>query len=899
MLRIAVLIGAAALLAWGQVASAQEGARRDEGAADTPAPTLTRAPALVESAAPVYPPEALEAGREAAVTVRIPIDATGMVTQVDVVEPVGHGFDEAAVAAAEQYVFSPAEWDGVPGPIIVETVIHFTIEEEEAPPPPPPPVPDPAQQEDPAAVGPPSHGGDYRLPVTVSGEAVERGSRRKLSGVIVSIAELGMDAVTDERGRFYFHGVPAGTYRVLGVDDRYDRLERSLVLRPEEQSVELRLWMRARGGSPYETIVEGEREVLEVTRRTLQRRQLTTVPGTFGDPIRVVQSLPGLARSPFATGLLLIRGSNPDDSGIFIDGHRVPQIFHFLGGPSILNAEFLDTLHLYPGGYPARFGRAIGGIVAVETRSSKSDGVHGSADIDLLDASGYVRFPVGERGSLAVAGRRSYIDLMLGLFLPEPDPGETLIVVPVYHDYQVRYDHDLREHGEASLFVIGSSDVLDVLSKDAEDESSLDLNTSVAFLRLIGSYRRPIAGGLRLTISPAYGRDSVGFSSSQADADEVFTRGQVVQDTLGYRMRVDGRVSRRLVVDAGIDIESRVTEYEALVPRNDDFASVGGQVDAPPELFERRIDMLAYGLHADLGWDVTESLRLVPGLRLDGYWLAGETRYTADPRLVARYRLNERWLAKGYAGMFHQAPQPEAFDTLFGNPDVLLERAVHVGVGGEWAPAKLWTVDAEAYFVDRYDLAVFTSDVEVDPDSGRVTPLNFVSEAVGDTIGMELMIKREVSRNLYGWLSYTLSRSRRQRGPDSALTASFFDQRHVLNAVASYKLDSGWEIGSRFRLATGVPETPIVGSTFDVDGNGYRPVRGEAFSTRVKTFHQLDLRVEKTWVFNHFTMGAYLDIQNLLSIENVEAIQYDYRFRETAPVTSVPFLPTFGIRGQW
>src|SRR5690606_16588816 len=127
---------------------------------------------------------ALEAGLAAAVTVRIHIDDTGVVTQVDVVTPVGNGFDEAAVEAAEQYVFTPAEWDGTPGPIIVETTIHFTIQQEEEPEPEPPPPAESEAAPDPAAQGPPAHGGDFRQPITVSGEAVERGSRRTLSGVI-------------------------------------------------------------------------------------------------------------------------------------------------------------------------------------------------------------------------------------------------------------------------------------------------------------------------------------------------------------------------------------------------------------------------------------------------------------------------------------------------------------------------------------------------------------------------------------------------------------------------------------------------------------------------------------------------------------------------------------------
>ena len=162
--------------------------------------------------------------------------------------------------------------------------------------------------------------------------------------------------------------------------------------------------MRPRGGNPYETVVEGEREVLEVTRRTLQRQQLTSVPGTFGDPIRVIQTLPGMQRAPFGLGLLLVRGSNPDDTGIYVDGHEVPSLFHFLGGPSIFNAEMLDSIDLYPGGFPARFGRHHGGAVALELRPTKSDGVHGSAKVDFIDAGGYLRAPISE-GRL-VRGRR-------------------------------------------------------------------------------------------------------------------------------------------------------------------------------------------------------------------------------------------------------------------------------------------------------------------------------------------------------------------------------------------------------------------------------------------------------------------------------------------------------------
>lgn len=373
---------------------AQEGARREEGEKVEPAtpPKLTAPPRLLEAATPEYPPDAERAGLTAEVKVRIRIEADGSVSRVDVVEPVGNGFDEAAQKAVGAYRFSPAEWDGVAGAIEVSTVIHFVLEEKVAE----PTVDDSekspgdkSEDEIPSGVtvGPPEHGGDMGEPISVSGVALERGTRRKLAGVIVAIAELNVEAVSDKQGRFFFHGVPAGKFKIVAVADRFDRFGRSFEI-ADNEGLDLKLYMRPLGGNPYETVVEGEREALEVTRRTLVREQLTTVPGTFGDPIRVIQSLPGLARTPFVTGFLLIRGSNPDDSGVFFDGHRVPLLFHFLGGPSVLNAEFVGQIDLYPGGFPARYGRSIGGIVSVDSRSSKSEGVHGSVDIDLLDAGG-------------------------------------------------------------------------------------------------------------------------------------------------------------------------------------------------------------------------------------------------------------------------------------------------------------------------------------------------------------------------------------------------------------------------------------------------------------------------------------------------------------------------------
>ena len=885
MLRVVVALIASCAVAYAQGSGAAP--------APTPAPapgTVTKPPALIQAVAPEYPPAALAAGKTAQVKVRIHIDAAGLVTQVDVVTPVGDGFDEAAVAAAMQYVFEPAEIDGKPGPIIVETTIGFVIEqrEEPEPPPPPPPVHD--------APGPPNHAGSMALPITLEGVALERGTRKQLAGVIVSITELGLDAVTGEDGTFYFHDVPPGHYQVIAVDPRYDRFERPVVIEKRE-TLEVRLWMRPRGGNPYETIVEGEREQLEVTRRTLRRQQMTSVPGTFGDPIRVIQTLPGLQRPPFGLGLLLVRGSNPDDTGIFVDGHEVPSLFHFLGGPSIFNADMLESIDLYPGGFPSRFGRHHGGVVALETRPTKSDGVHGAAKVDLIDSGGYVRAPITKDVSAAIAGRRSYIDLILPLVLPEPSAGSQRIVTPVYYDYQGRVDWNLHEHGRLSVFAIGSSDKLHVFEKDQDANTSANLDTAVSFFRVMGTYTRRLRGDLKLTLSPSWGTDRVTFAGAQAETAGPFTSLSVRNKALSYRMRVHGKLRKSVTIDTGLDLLSRVTEFEALVPVDDDLISTQG-IDIPPSKLFRGSQSLGLAAYADAGIDATAKLKLVPGLRVDGYILDGKQRSSIDPRLVARYKLTPTLTAKAYAGRFSQPPQPEALDDRFGNPDIQIEHGYHYGLGYEWKPDRLWSLDSEIYYVDRRNVVVFTPDVEMDPD-GSFHTVNFRNTGRRASYGLEAILKREISERLFGWLSYTYSRSKQTNRDGERWFPTSFDQPHVLNAVASYKPGGGWELGARFQLASGRPDTQVIGATFDADCGCYDSVTTGQRTHRIDTFMQLDMRVEKTWLFKLWSIGAYLDVMNVTNRKNAEGIDYDYRFRESTPVTSFPIFPTIGVRGTW
>jgi hypothetical protein len=165
-------------------------------------------------------------------------------------------------------------------------------------------------------------------------------------------------------------------------------------------------------------------------------------------------------------------------------------------------------------------------------------------------------------------------------------------------------------------------------------------------------------------------------------------------------------------------------------------------------------------------------------------------------------------------------------------------------------------------------------------------------------------LKHQITERFFGWISYTLARSEAIQtlahdlmAPAPAYSPTEFDQTHNLIFVASRKFGA-WELGTRFRLVTGLPETPIRSATYDADYDMHQPERGAPFSARRATFHQLDLRAERTWTFPGWQLSAYLDVQNVYNAENPEATLNDYRFRQSAPVRGLPILPTLGVRGR-
>jgi TonB family protein len=356
------------------------------------APRLTKAPKLVTFVEAAYPEAERAAGRTATVVLQVALSATGTVDDAVVQASAGPAFDAAALAAVRRFVFTPAELDGQPGPVKIVYRYAFTLKPE--------------------------------APTTAvfDGLVRTRKGKQPLAGVTVEL-DSGQRATTDATGRFHVEGVPPGAHAValagekltaLRTEETFaagQRLDATYEIEEQEEAP-----APGKEADDLEIVVTAPPLRKQVVSTEVSAEQARRVPGTAGDVLKVVENLPGVARSTVGSGALVVWGAAPEDTRIYIDGVRVPRLYHDGGLRSVVHSDLVRAVDLAPGGWGAGYGRALGGLVTVDLRPLDEPGFHGSVAADAFDGSGAVRAALGDRVHVAVALRKSWLDALLPLF---------------------------------------------------------------------------------------------------------------------------------------------------------------------------------------------------------------------------------------------------------------------------------------------------------------------------------------------------------------------------------------------------------------------------------------------------------------------------------------------------
>jgi TonB family protein len=834
------------------------------------APQITQLPEVIEAVQPEYPKERAERGEAAKVVLRIDIDEEGGVADAVVVGSAGADFDAAALAAIRRFRFSPArDAGGKPVRVRLPFTMRFVIAKQAVPKP--------------------------EVTGIVRGEVSEAGTRRPLAGAEVS-SDAGGETVTDALGRYQLALLPGPRSLTISLPG-YETRELKVTAVADTSFEAPRAWLHRTAVGGLEATVPGERPRDAPTRRTLSHDELVNVPGTFNDPIRAVQNLPGLARAPFLGGQLLVRGSPPQDTGTYLDGHRIPQLYHFLGGPSVINEQLLDRIDFYPGGYGAYYGRNLTSALDVGTRKGDARMLHGQAALDLIEAVGFVEGPLGERTQAAIAARRSHLDLFLPLFIPDdPNRGVTSIV-PIYWDYQARLDHRLEDGGELALLLFGSDDRLTVVQKGGRRALPISLDTHLGFHRAVGEWKRELSETLALSVSPALGWTKQSFSTEGGGAGGFanLQTGDITVLTGELRSDVRWKARSWVEVRAGVDLEFDRAAYSVDIQSSLQLRNLGLPI-TQRTVFDRVQPAQLWGEYAEAQLSLGE-LQLVPGLRADQYHWRRHTRFSLDPRLWGRYALSGATALKGYLGLYHQPPSGQQIDDDVGNPDLGLSWAAQAGLGAEHRFSDAWNASLEVFYNRRGELVVgVRPTLRAD---GSVSNPRLQNNGIGRVFGLELLVRREITAKLYGWLAYTLSKSEILPNAGDRWRAFQFDQRHILTLVIGYRPTPGWELSSRLRLVSGNPTAPVDYATFDADSGNFVPTRADFGAGREPLFAQLDARAQYTWTWSLWQLALYLDVQNVTNRRNQEFHLYDYRFREEGSISGIPILPTLGVKGKF
>jgi hypothetical protein len=565
---------------------------------------------------------------------------------------------------------------------------------------------------------------------------------------------------------------------------------------------------------------------------------------------------------------------------------EVPILFHFGGLRTVYNGEVIDRVDFLPGGFTGRYGEAVGGIVSTYTRSPKKDRFHLLADINTYDSQLLIEGPLSNKVSFYASGRRSYIDLLLKALLKNRS-GFSLLVAPRYYDYQTALEWKHSSQDKRTVQVYGSDDALEfLLDQPLDRDPSLrgTFKTSTSFHRLALHWDKTWGEGWSSVTRLGGGPTQILLDTSNGPYFKLF-----VLDT-GMRQELTKSLGEKLSLTFGANSEVTPYRVTARVPP----ASSGEGGVRNPIVSNSLIDATEKGTLAQGGiYAVTTwkpgAFTLIPSLRVD----AGTTGtdLTVDPRFSIRRQFGELNAIKAAAGLYHQRPQPQESAKAFGNPDIRSKYAVQYVMGYEreipWTTLPL-TLDIQGFFRD------LKKQIVAVPDSRR-----YSNDGSGYAAGGEMYLKYGSRDDANGWVSYTLSQSRLRYRANDELRPFQNDQTHILTIVGNVPLGRRWEFGFRWRYTTGNPYTPIVGSNYNANSDVYVPIRGALYASRFPSFHQLDVRIEKRWVFDSAMMSAFFELNNAYNRKNVEAINYSFDYGKTENVVGLPIIPIFGIRGEF
>jgi hypothetical protein len=722
-------------------------------------------------------------------------------------------------------------------------------------------------------------GASYADTVNITGTVLEKGSKRALADVQVVVREdERLSSITDEKGHFtlvlpgkglytftaLMIGAETPTSITIQINDNTPPPAPTIYLSPTAVLSEV--------------IVSAARSPDRVSKTVITGAELRRIPGSGGDPLKSLQALPGVVASN--GGAPAVRGSGPGDNLYYVDGLAIGKIFHF-GGVSVFNGDLIRDFNLYSAAFAPRYGDATGAVLDVALRDPRNDLIGGKLNINMIGADALIEGPVNDNQSFFFAARRSYFDLLI----KSVEQRGITVQIPNYSDYQGKY-----------LWKLNATDRITLHAQGATDELKLNVGSNSEFAK-----QQPILSG-DLSFSDSYTMQAGVWDATFGDTQNQLAL-EHISSNLNNTLAAAGTLNVGQITNLIRDTTHiPLTEKRELI-LSSSLAHILTSIDADiinttctqfqtncdPSSFPRKqlyesFNSKQWELSAQNRERVSTQLTLIAGVHHSGEDYLGKS-YT-EPRIGAEWDWDEKTLLSAGWGRHNQLPTGQQLSRQFGNPQLDHLRAEHSVIGISKKLDDDWSWKSEAYYKKFSNLVI--SDAQ----------LNYINGASGNAYGTELLIKKDGLSRLTGWLALSLTRSERQNDITGQAFRFQYDQPINTTLVTNYKLNDIWQMGAKWSYHSGTPYTPLVGRTQDSTGR-YLPVYANINSGILPDYHRLDLRFERSYLFNTWKLNTYFELNNVYFRQNLSGYRYDstYSTKEAVYPLVIPF--SFGVQGEF
>lgn len=734
---------------------------------------------------------------------------------------------------------------------------------------------------------------------TVQGTVTDGRTRELLPFVNVLLEGTTKGATTDIEGRFTVSDVPPGLYNIIVSSVGYERLTLFEVqvgtARPVQLNIELQptateLKEVEITRQPFQRTVESPLSV-----RTIGSAEIMRNPGGNRDISRVIRALPGVASTASFRNDIIIRGGAPNENRFYLDGIEVPTINHFStqgssGGPvGMINVNFIREVDVIAGAFPAARGNTLSSVFEFKQPDGNSERRAYTFMLGSSDAGFTYDGPTGPNATTIISVRRSYLQFLFqALKLP---------FLPIYNDAQFKHRIRLNDKSRLTFIGLGAYDDLDLNA--AANDGVTDVETFQRNQYLLSNL--PTNKQWNYTVGARYDRfvdkgfhTLVASRSMLSNSSEKFRNNNsndVGELLLDYRSQeAENKLRYEATMNYGAWRFVGGVNYERARYSTSTFAQ--RIVDSVPSAidYSSRLSFDKFGAFGQLSRNFGK-LSGSLGVRTDWTGLGGATSDPIDqfsPRLSLSYAVNDAININANVGRFFQLPpytvlgfreQGELVNLANG---VGYIQADHVVAGIEYFTKVNTKFSVEGFhkWYDRYPLLTQKgiSLANLGGDFGVIGNEPAAPLSQGRASGVEFLAQQRLYKGFYGIVAYTFVRSEFTNA-DGDFAPSSWDYGHIINLTGGKRLPKNWEVGVNWRFQGGGPYTP-----FDVSTSALIPVWdatqqgiadwGRINSQRLPSFNQLNVRVDKRWYSERWTLNLYLDVENLLG----------------SPLTGTPFL---------